>query len=103
MISAIQREALAVLTELCEMSTDVRLGQLFAHLGFLGQDQTGRSFWDIDDDQLLAVLYFHRDELSNRSAQTPVSAVDLAGILVDCVEGPGELATKPKLPDGFGE
>ena len=72
MIPAIQREALAVLTELCEMSPDVRLGRIFAHLGFLGQDQTGRSLWDIDDDQLLAVLYFHRDELSNRSGQTPL-------------------------------
>src|SRR5439155_9201511 len=50
MIPATQREALAVLAELCEMSPDVRLGQLLAHLGFLGEDQTGRSLWDIDDE-----------------------------------------------------
>ena len=49
MISATQHEALAVLAELCEMSPDIRLGQLIAHLGFLGEDQTGRSLWDIDD------------------------------------------------------
>jgi hypothetical protein len=66
MISAIQREALAVLAEVCELSPDVRLGQLLAHLGFLGEDQTGRSLWDIDDEQLLAVLYTHRTELSER-------------------------------------
>jgi hypothetical protein len=66
MITATQREALAVLTELCELSTDVRLGQLLAHLGFLGEDQTGRSLWDIDDEQLLAALYHHRAELTAR-------------------------------------
>jgi hypothetical protein len=68
MISATREEALAVLAELCELSPDVRLGQLFAHLGFLGEDQTGRSLWDIDDEQLLAVLYQHREELTTRQS-----------------------------------
>ncbi|HZK82251.1 MAG TPA: hypothetical protein VFC46_14315 [Humisphaera sp.] len=67
MIPQTQREALAVLAELCDSSPDVRLGQLFAHLGFLGEDQTGRSLWDIDDEQLLTVLYHHRAELAARS------------------------------------
>ena len=71
MIPATQREALTVLAELCELSPDVRLGQLLAHLGFLGEDQTGRSLWDIDDEQLLSVLYHHRAELAQRR-QTPV-------------------------------
>ena len=70
MIPATQREALAVLAELCELSPDVRLGQLFAHLGFLGEDQTGRSLWDIDDEQLLVVLY-HRAELAARQPDSP--------------------------------
>jgi hypothetical protein len=69
MIPATQREALAVLAEVCELSPDVRLGQLFAHLGFLGEDQTGRSLWDIDDEQLLAVLYHHRAELAGRQQE----------------------------------
>ncbi len=66
MIPPSQREALAVLAELCELSPDLRLGQLLAHLGFLGEDQTGRSLGDIDDEQLLAVLYHHRGELVAR-------------------------------------
>jgi hypothetical protein len=70
MITATQREALTLLTELCELSPDVRLGQLLAHLGFLGEDQTGRSLWDIDDEQLLTVLYHHRSELNNRLTAT---------------------------------
>ncbi len=71
MIPATQREALAVLAEVCELSPDVRLGQLLAHLGFLGEDQTGRSLWDIDDEQLLAVLYHHRAELAARQPASP--------------------------------
>jgi hypothetical protein len=73
MNSIIKNEALGVLTELCELSPDVRLGQLLAHLGFLGEDQIGRSLWDIDDEQLLAVLYHHRQELMSRSQDTPES------------------------------
>jgi len=41
MIPPTRREALEVLAELCRLSPDVRLSQLFAHLGFLGEDQTG--------------------------------------------------------------
>ena len=66
MTSTTQCEALSVLAELCELSPDVRLGQLLAHLGFLGEDQTGRSLWDIDDERLLAILYHHRGELVAR-------------------------------------
>ena len=68
MIPATQREVLAVLAEVCELSLDVRLGQLLAHLGFLSEDQTGRSLWEIDDEQLLAVLYHHRAELVGRQS-----------------------------------
>ncbi len=75
MIPATQREALAVLAEVCELSPDVRLGQVFAHLGFLGEDQTGRSLWDIEDEQMLAVLYHHRAELSNRQPDSPNKAL----------------------------
>jgi len=79
MIPPQQREALAVLTELCEMSPDVRLGQLLAHLGFLGEDQTGRSLGDIEDEQFLAVLYHHRAELAARQPQAPNEALQQTG------------------------
>ncbi|HYH68428.1 MAG TPA: hypothetical protein VD866_27290 [Urbifossiella sp.] len=75
MTTPTQTEALAVLTELCELAPDVRLGQLLAHLGFLGEDQTGRSLWDIDDEQLLAVLYHHRAELAARTKPADAVAV----------------------------
>jgi len=79
MISATQRESLAVLAELCDLSEDVRLGQLLAHLGFLGENQTGRSLWDIDDEQLLAVMYHHRGELAGRTSRLPNQALNLSG------------------------
>ncbi len=76
MIPPTQREALTVLVELCELSPDVRLGQLLAHLGFLGEDQTGRTLWDIDDEPFLAVLYHHRAELAARQPDSPANKGD---------------------------
>src|SRR5260370_41329034 len=74
MTPAVQREALAVLAEVWALSPDVRLGQLFAHLGFLGEVHLGRSLGYIDDDELIAVLYRHRAELTARLQNTPAQA-----------------------------
>lgn len=71
MTSETQREALAVLAEVWALSPDVRLGQLMAHLGFLGEVHLGRSLGYIDDDELLSVLYRHRAELLARAQGTP--------------------------------
>lgn len=70
MTTPTQAESLSLLAEVLALSPDVRLGQLMAHLGFLGEDQTGRTLWDIDDEQLLAVLYHHRAELVARGQKT---------------------------------
>jgi hypothetical protein len=70
MNQSLRHEALAVLGELSDLSPDVRLGQLLAHLGFLGEDQTSHSLWDIEDEKLLAVLIHHRAELLNRQHVT---------------------------------
>lgn len=70
MMNATHREAMAVLAELYELSPDIRLGQLLSQLGFLGEDQTGQSLWDINDEQFLAVLYHHRAELIERQNQS---------------------------------
>ncbi len=49
MIPATRSEALAVLVELRVVTPDVWFSHVFTHLGFLGEDQSGRSLWDIDD------------------------------------------------------
>jgi hypothetical protein len=61
-----QREALGALAEVWELAPDVRLGQLMAHLGFLGEVHFGRGLGTIDDDELLAVIRRHRQELLAR-------------------------------------
>lgn len=61
-----RQEALAVIAEISTLAPDVRLGQLFAHLGFLSEDETGNPLWTVDDEQLLATLHRHRAELINR-------------------------------------
>jgi metal-responsive CopG/Arc/MetJ family transcriptional regulator len=35
--------------------------------------------------------------------QRPLSALELAGDLVGCADGPPDLATNPKYMEGFGE
>ena len=69
MTSDMQREALAVLAEVWALSPDVRLGQLLAHLGFLGEVHLGRGLGYIEDDELMAVLYRHRAELVARTEE----------------------------------
>jgi len=61
-----QREALAVLAEVWELAPDVRLGQLMAHLDFLGDAHVGKGLGYIDDDELIGILYRHREELKAR-------------------------------------
>ena len=66
MNSDTQREALAVLAEVWALSPDVRLGQLLAHLGFLGEAHFGHSLGYIEDDEMMSVLCQHRAELLAR-------------------------------------
>jgi hypothetical protein len=61
-----QREALAALAEVWALSPDVRLGQLFAHLGFMGEAHLGRGLGYIDDDELLSIIHKHHGELVAR-------------------------------------
>jgi hypothetical protein len=40
----VQQDALAVRSEIWQLSPEVRPGRLFAHLGFLGEVHVGRGF-----------------------------------------------------------
>jgi hypothetical protein len=59
MIPAIQHELIEKLTELQQLSPDVRFGQLLANLGFLVEDQTDQSLRDVDDARILEVMEQH--------------------------------------------
>ena len=43
MIPRIQQQIIGKLAGLCELSSDVRMGQLLAHLGFLAQNMEPRT------------------------------------------------------------
>ncbi len=68
MIPATQNELIDKLVDLRELSPEVRFGQLLANLGFLVEDRTGRSLWDVDDAQMLEVMKEHRADLLRRQA-----------------------------------
>lgn len=82
MTSDMQKEALAVLAEVWALSPDVRLGQLFAHLGFLGEAHVGEGLGYIDDDELIAVLYRHRAELLARLQDQPSESLNPTGAAI---------------------
>jgi hypothetical protein len=91
MTSHTQREALAVLAEVWALSPDVRLGQLMAHLGFLGEVHVGHGLGSIEDDEIIAILYRHRAELSARSQGKPADGPQPVGVTVS-VSGSSALA-----------
>jgi hypothetical protein len=66
MIQATQHELIEKLAELQQLSPDVRFGQLLANIGFLVQDQTDQSLWDVEDATLLEVIEKHRANLLRR-------------------------------------
>lgn len=59
-------ELIEKLADIRELSPDVRFGQLLANLGFLVEDQTDRSLWDVEDAQILQVMENHRADLLRR-------------------------------------
>ncbi len=79
MSTDLKRALLSTLAEVWELSPDVRLGQLMDHLGFLGQDHAEHGLGDIEDDELLAILYRHRGELIARLEGVPVPTQSSAG------------------------
>jgi hypothetical protein len=68
MIPLIQQEILKRLGTLCELSEDMRFGQMMAFLGFLAEDMVGRGLWDVDDEELIRVIERHAGELIRRKA-----------------------------------
>jgi hypothetical protein len=62
-----QADVLHRLDEVRRLCPEMRLGQFLATVGMLGEDSTGRSLWDIEDDDLLADLERFASDLSRRT------------------------------------
>jgi hypothetical protein len=56
----------------------MRLGQLMATLGLLGEDAMGRSLWNPAGEELAAALERFADDLARRTRASPCVAADLA-------------------------
>lgn len=67
MTSESRNKALDLLAEAWALSPDVRLGQLMAHLGLLGEAHLDHGLGDLEDDELMAVLERHKLELESRA------------------------------------
>ena len=67
----IQASLLHRLDEVRRLCPDMQLGQLLATVGMLGEDSTGRSLWDLEDDEFSAALERFAGDLARR-----VEAVD---------------------------
>ncbi len=66
MITTTHHELIEKLVDLQQLSPDVRFGQLLANLGFLVEDLTDQSLWDVEDARLLEVVEKHRVDLLRR-------------------------------------
>ncbi|MCI0681776.1 MAG: hypothetical protein L0Y71_06705 [Gemmataceae bacterium] len=95
MISEVQREALALLAEVWALSPDVRLGQLFAHLGFLSEVHLDRGLGYIDDDELMSILHKHREELQARLQAQPNHSLHPTEAAISATPGATSTAAAP--------
>ena len=68
MIPPIQQTIIEKLAALCDLSPDIRMGQLLANLGFLADEFADQSLWDIEDEQLLNVIEIHHAQLTKHQA-----------------------------------
>ena len=89
MISPMQQTIIEKLLALCDLSSDIRFGQLMANLGFLSEEFENQSLWDIEDEQLLNVIEVHLAQLSQRQAAIAQQAVQ---------PGTDKTASRPAMP-----
>lgn len=61
-----QSDVLQQLQEIRTLCPEMRLGQLLATVGMLGEDACGRSFWDIEDEELAAAVERFANDLRRR-------------------------------------
>lgn len=60
------QDLLARLGDVSRLCPEMRFGQMMSTLGILAEDMYGRGLWDIEDDELIAVVERFREDLSRR-------------------------------------
>ena len=67
MTNDVETGLLQRLDEVRRFCPEMRLGQLMATLGLLGEDATGRSLWDLEEEELAAALERFASDLARRA------------------------------------
>jgi hypothetical protein len=62
----LQSHLLNRLDEVRRLCPEMRIGQLLATVGMLGEDDTSRSLWDIEDEELAIAVERFATDLSRR-------------------------------------
>ena len=62
-----QSDILHRLQEVHRLCPEMRLGQLLATIGMLGEDSTGRGLWEIEDAELSAAVERFAGDLRRRT------------------------------------
>jgi hypothetical protein len=63
-----RRQLIQSLIAIWELAPEMRFGQLMATLGFMAEDDSDHTMWEIEDTELLKVLERHRGELAARQS-----------------------------------
>lgn len=64
--SPVRQELLRVLSQVSELTPEVRLGQLIANMAFLASGPWNETLWDLEDEQLLSALQGHLQDIASR-------------------------------------
>ena len=70
MMTQVQREALDLQAEILNLAPEIRLGQLWSFMGFLGHVEFHQSIDNLDDELMVQVLRRHRDNMARRLVDT---------------------------------
>jgi hypothetical protein len=62
----LQTNLLRRLDEIRQLRPEMRIGQFLATVGMLGEDETGRCLWDIEDEEFAAALERFARDLTRR-------------------------------------
>jgi hypothetical protein len=72
----IRQKLLETLSAISALAPEMRFGQLMATLGFLAEDVSEHTVWEIEDAELLHVLEGHRAELAARQSSEAASEIE---------------------------
>lgn len=66
-VAELQSSVFQRLDKVRRLCPEMRIGQFLATIGMLGEDETGRSLWDLEDEEFAAAVERFANDLSRRN------------------------------------